>query len=74
MNATSSGGGRVVLKLRNDETVTKFSNNFKADVDAMRTAAGMAAEYRNRARKNIVILTDVLSVIKALPSKSNTGL
>jgi hypothetical protein len=55
-NAMSNAGG-VVLKLGHDETVTKaiatgkFSNNFKAEVDAMRTAAGMATEYRNRARK-----------------------
>jgi hypothetical protein len=52
----------------------KFSNNFKAEAEAMRTAACMVIEHRNRARKNIVIFTDALSVIKAMSSDRNSDL
>jgi phosphoribosylaminoimidazole-succinocarboxamide synthase len=70
----------VVLKLVKDEKVVrafatgKFSNNFKAEAEAMRTAAAMAIEPRDRVRKNIVNFTDALSVIKAMSSDRNSDL
>jgi hypothetical protein len=44
----------------------KFSNNFLAETEAMITAAGMAIEHREKAKRNIVIFTDALSVTTAL--------
>ena len=44
----------------------KFSTNFKAEAEALKTAAERLTRNRNVTHDNIVILTDALSVLQAL--------
>jgi hypothetical protein len=59
MNATSNDGGEVVLKLRKDGTIRtaiatgKFSNHFKAETDATKTADGRQWNTETRQERTL---------------------
>lgn len=69
-----------VLKLSKSVKITKsiatdkFSNNYRAEAEAIKAAAEMILESRGIPRKKVVIFTDALLVITALKSASKTEL
>ena len=79
-NAISDGGGGIVLKLSKSVKITKsiatgkFSNNYRAESEAIKTAAEMILESSGILLRKVVIFTDALSVITALRSASKPEL
>ena len=69
--ATRDGGAGVFIKYSDEEArikiaTGKYSTNFKAETEALRTAATEIAANLPRTKPNIVIFTDALSVLDAL--------
>ena len=78
-NSIENGGGGILLNLKNGAKKTqsvatgKFSSNFKAEVEALKTAAEMLLMEENK-EINIVIFTDAKSAVSILKSKNSTEL
>lgn len=78
-NSTENGGGGILLKLKHGTKKTqsvatgKYSSNFRAEAEALRTAADMLLSEKDK-EKYIAIFTDAKSVVSVLKSKSNTEL
>ena len=72
------GGGGIFLQQRNGEAITKsittgkFSSNYRAETEAIRSAAAIAMEHREKTHNHILILTDALSVVTALKTRKNS--
>ena len=71
--ATRDGGGGVYVRYTNGEehcaiATGKFSTNFRAEAEALKTAAERLTRNRNVTHDNIAIFTDALSVLQALQS------
>ena len=70
----------MTIKLKNGEDVTlaiatgKLSTNFKAEMEALKKAAETILQHKEQVHRNIVLLTDALSVITALKLHRNTEL
>ena len=78
-NSIENGGGGILLNLKNGVKKThsmatgKFSSNFKAEVEALKTAAEMLLMEENK-EKQIAIFTDAKSAVSILKSNNSTEL
>ncbi|XP_070181840.1 uncharacterized protein [Littorina saxatilis] len=79
-DATRNGGGGIVIKLKDERQLQqaiptgKFSTNYKAEADALQTAARMLHENRETTRSRVVIFSDALSVLQAVQNPRNKEL
>lgn len=69
--ATKNGGGGVLIKYKDGASTLAvptgaYSTNYKAEAEALRTAAQDATNNLHRIDQKVVIFTDALSVLQAL--------
>ena len=77
--ATKDGGAGILIKLKTmEEEISlptgRYSSNFRAEATALQEAAKRLARGRRKAKKNIVIFTDALSVLEALKNPRSEDL
>ena len=70
-DATKDGGGGVYIKFTSEETripfpTGKYSTNYKAEADALERAVALIKENTHKAKSQVVVFTDALSVLQAL--------
>nr|KAG5699264.1 hypothetical protein BaRGS_000466 [Batillaria attramentaria] len=78
--ATRNGGGGIYVRLPDGGTIQKsiptgtVSTNYKAEAEALQTAATTLEENRDNTHNRVVIFSDALSVLQALLSPRNKDL
>jgi ribonuclease HI len=78
--ATRNGGGGIFLTLKDGTHVRqaiptgKFSTNYKAEADALQTAAETLCANREAIHPRVVIFSDALSVLQAVQNPKNKDL
>ena len=78
--ATRNGGGGILI-CQKDRTFTrisiatgKLSTNYKAEAEALKTAASAVMQSREKVHNNVVIFSDALSVLQGLINPKNKEL
>ena len=78
--ATRNGGGGIFLTLKDGTHIRqaiptgKFSTNYKAEADALQTAAETLYANRDAIQTRVVVFSDALSVLQAVQNPQNKDL
>ena len=78
--ATRNAGGGILLNLKDGRKIQqaiptgRYSTNYKAEVQALKTAATTLVEQRETIQNKVVIFSDALSVMQALSNPQNKEL
>ena len=69
--ATRNGGGGVFIKYNDEDSsfavpTGKYSTNYKAEAEALKTAAQELSTNQQKVKQNVVIFSDALSVLQSL--------